>query len=346
MPSFTAGNVLTAAALNSAFNQADINTQTGTTYTLVLTDQGKTITTDNGSAVTVTVPLNSTVAFPTGTVISFVNLGAGVVTVDGASGVTVNPASRTIIQYSGASIVKVDTNEWVLVRGGGLPKAIVSSSTAASTASTTVDGVSATVYKFTGTGSITLSEAGVVDVVCVGPGGVGSFGAGGAGGFVTQNNLYVPAGTHVVYVGAGQGYNLQQGNSSSSFFQGVVATGGGSGAQYTDRQPSGGACGGGSGPFAPSPGGVGAIGQGTISVSSGVTRGGNGGWVNGGGGGGAGGDASGGTGGAAVSTSFFGTSESYCRGGGGASMTANTGNGGNGGFAGNSGLVMIRVRVA
>src|ERR1051326_6716360 len=39
-----------------AFKNAEINTQTGTTYTLLASDNGKIVTCDNGSAITVTVP--------------------------------------------------------------------------------------------------------------------------------------------------------------------------------------------------------------------------------------------------------------------------------------------------
>ena len=346
MANFTSGTTLSAAALNSAFNEATINEQTGTTYSIISSDAGNLITLTNAAAITVTVPTNDSVAFPIGTVMSLVNIGGSLVSVVGAAGVTVNPTVKTLPGGDGATLLKLGTNNWQFVRGGGgVPKAVVSSSTASSTASTTVDSVAATVYRFTGTGSITFSISGFVDVLCVGPGGVGSFGNGGAGGFVTQNNVYVEAGTQVVYVGAGMAYNLIQGNFESSFFNGIIATGGGSGAQYYDRQPSGGACGGGSGPFASGSYGAGVRGQGTIAVSAGVTRGGNGAGVNGGGGGGAGGDGSGGTGGAGATTSFFGTSQTFSRGGGGSPNTANTGNGGSG-TSGNSGLVMIRVRAA
>lgn len=346
MANFSPGTALSSAALNTAFNQVELNEQTSTTYQFVLNDQAKLVTFANASSMTATVPTNADVAFPTGSVISLLNKGAGLLTVNGASGVTVDPTVRTIPANDGATLIKLGTDSWRLVRGGGgVPKAVVSSSTASSTASTTVDGVPATVYRFTGTGSITFTTAGFVDVLCVGPGGVGSYGNGGAGGFVTQNNVYVDASSYVVYVGGGMGYTLLQGNTESSFFNGIIATGGGSGAQYYDRQPSGGACGGGSGPFASGSYGTGVRGQGTIVVSAGVTRGGNGAGVNGGGGGGAGGDASGGTGGAGVTTTFFGTSQTFSRGGGGSPNTANTGNGGSG-TSGNSGIVMIRVRAA
>jgi hypothetical protein len=181
MANFTAGTSLAAAALNTAFNQADINAQTGTTYPFVLTDQGKLVTANNASAQTYTIPTFATVAFPVGTVISLLSLGAGLLTVVGAGGVTVNPSSATLSQYEAASLVNIANNSWIFVRGG-FPKAVVSSSTAASTESVTAGGKPATVYKFTGTGSITLSQGGLVDVLCVGPGGCAGSSSGGAAG--------------------------------------------------------------------------------------------------------------------------------------------------------------------
>lgn len=344
MANFTANTVLTSAALNQAFNQADINVQTATSYSLLLIDQGKLITLDNASPVTVTIPLNLAIEFPVNTVIGLLNKGAGFVTVAPASGVTIFPAVRLLAQNETASLVKTGTNTWYLLQGGGLPKALVSSSTAASVTAVTLGGLPAKVYRFTGTGSITLTKGGLVDVIAQGPGGLGSFGCGGAGGFVERLGVFVPSGVNTIYIGAGMPYNLIQGNSESSHFAGIVGTGGGSGAQYFDRQPSGGACGGGSGPFASGSFGSGVRFQGVIAVSAGVTRGGNGAGVNGGGGGGVNGDGSGGTGGAGTSPGVtWGSPGLLGRGGGGASMTANTGNGGNLGNNGNSGLVLIRV---
>ena len=343
MVAFGSGTTLASAALNAAFNQLNLNTQTGTSYSLILSDAGGMVTTNNAAAVTLTVPTNASQAFPTGTAIAILNLGAGLLTVAGASGVTVNPSSLSLAQYDSGTLLKIATNSWILMRGG-LPKAVVSSSTAASVTSVTVDGQAAKVYKFTGTGSITLSNAGLVDVLAIGPGGAGSYGAGGAGGYVLRTNVYVPAGSNLVYIGAGGTVYYQQGGPDSSTFCGVTATGGGTGAQYNDRMPSGGACGGGCGPFATNSSGEGQYFMGNIAVSAGVTRGGNGGKVNGGGGGGVGGDASGGTGGAGTATDFSGTTTTYGAGGGGATMAANTGNGGNLSNNGNSGLILIRVK--
>jgi|DEB0MinimDraft_10_1074344.scaffolds.fasta_scaffold49202_3 hypothetical protein len=97
--------------------QSTLNTQTGTTYTLVLTDASKLVTLNNAAAITLTIPPNSSVAFPVGTKVDLVQLGAGTVTVAEGSGVTVNatPTKDFRAQYSAASCIKIATDEWVLV---------------------------------------------------------------------------------------------------------------------------------------------------------------------------------------------------------------------------------------
>ena len=117
MVAFNAGDVLGAADLNEAFNELDINAQTGTTYTLVLADRGGLVTLSNASAITLTVPTNASVAFAVGTQIGLLQTGAGPVTIAGASGVTVTSfGSLTKLAGNGslAVLVKVDTNTWYL----------------------------------------------------------------------------------------------------------------------------------------------------------------------------------------------------------------------------------------
>ena len=94
-----------------------LNAQTGTTYTLVLTDSAKFVTLSNASAITLTVPTNASVAFPTGTQINIMQLGAGQVTISGA-GVTLRSAGsklKTSAQYAVATLVKIATDEWVAI---------------------------------------------------------------------------------------------------------------------------------------------------------------------------------------------------------------------------------------
>lgn len=93
------------------------NAQTGTTYTLVLSDAGKRVTLTNASAVTLTVPPNSSVAFPVGTRIIVAQRGAGQVTVAAGAGVTINTAETLKLadQYAYAELFKHATDEWDLV---------------------------------------------------------------------------------------------------------------------------------------------------------------------------------------------------------------------------------------
>lgn len=117
MVAFNAGDVLGAADLNGAFNELDINAQTGTTYTLVLSDRGGLVTLSNASPITLTVPTNASVAYAVGTQIGLLQTGAGQVTVAGASGVTVTSfGSLTKLAGNGALavLVKTGTDTWYL----------------------------------------------------------------------------------------------------------------------------------------------------------------------------------------------------------------------------------------
>jgi len=93
------------------------NTQTGTTYTLVLGDKGKLVECTNAAAITLTVPPNSSVAFAVGTVIYVAQGGAGQVTVAAAAGVTIKKAStlKTRAQESVLALVKTATDTWRLM---------------------------------------------------------------------------------------------------------------------------------------------------------------------------------------------------------------------------------------
>ena len=116
------GDVLTSAGMNGlvAFTA---NTQTGTTYTAVLTDQYQVLVTmNNASANAFKIPTNASVAFATGTVITVLNLGAGTCTISAVtSGTTTvvsaaaTSASPTIAQYKSAACIKTGVDTWVIV---------------------------------------------------------------------------------------------------------------------------------------------------------------------------------------------------------------------------------------
>ena len=101
----------------SVGNQAIENTQTDS-YTLVLTDAGKMITMNKATANNLTVPPNSSVAFPTNSRIDIIQYGAGQTTVVAGAGVTIRSSGSKLKltgQYSGASLWKKATDEWILV---------------------------------------------------------------------------------------------------------------------------------------------------------------------------------------------------------------------------------------
>jgi len=103
-------------AIVASIKAVTINSQSGTSYTLVLGDAGEAVECNNGSAITLTVPPNSSVAFPVGTVIEIVQLGAGAVTITPGSGVTINSRGavlKTSGQYAMAYLRKRATDTWI-----------------------------------------------------------------------------------------------------------------------------------------------------------------------------------------------------------------------------------------
>lgn len=92
------------------------NRQTAS-YTLALTDRGKLVEMNVASANNLTVPASGTVNFPVGTKIDIAQYGAGQTTVVAAATVTVRSAGGALKlsnQYSGATLVKIATDEWYL----------------------------------------------------------------------------------------------------------------------------------------------------------------------------------------------------------------------------------------
>jgi hypothetical protein len=192
-----------------------------------------------------------------------------------------------------------------------------------------------------GTNSLTLSSAKLADILVVGGGGGGGnggsySGGGGAGGFIYQQNIFIPAGTYTIYVGAGgvSGTNGEDSyiNINGTYYRGY---GGGHGGNGDRENGAVGGCGGGGGGY----GGGG----------SGGYQGYGGGYDTGGGGGmgGPGGTAGSQTGGLGRSVSITGQPIVYSTGGrgGGSQEAAGTNGLGNGGGAfssGGSGIVIVR----
>jgi N-acyl-L-homoserine lactone synthetase len=117
--SFTSGDVLLASELNNmATAMVAVNAQTGTTYDVVLSDDGKLITCDNAASIALTIVPNSSVAFGIGTQINIMQLGAGTVTITAGAGVTLRSAGsklKTDAQYAVATCLKIASDTWVVV---------------------------------------------------------------------------------------------------------------------------------------------------------------------------------------------------------------------------------------
>jgi hypothetical protein len=107
----------TQTALDLKTNKLIVANRQTASYTLVLSDADKLVEMNVASANNLTIPLNSSVAFATGTQILLAQYGAGQTTLVPTSGVTIRSNGAKVklnAQYSGATLIKIDTNEWYL----------------------------------------------------------------------------------------------------------------------------------------------------------------------------------------------------------------------------------------
>jgi hypothetical protein len=99
-------------------NLVGFNSQTGTTYTLVIGDKDKMVTANNAGAITVTVPPS---VFSANDQISITQTGAGQVTFAQGAGVTITStgasasAPKLRAQYSAASVVCTASNTFLII---------------------------------------------------------------------------------------------------------------------------------------------------------------------------------------------------------------------------------------
>jgi len=96
----------------------NFNAQTGTTYTLVLTDLNKLVTTSNASAVTLTVPPS---VFSAGQQINVQSIGVGLTSFAQGAGVTITSTGATAsapilrARYSAATIICTASNTFTII---------------------------------------------------------------------------------------------------------------------------------------------------------------------------------------------------------------------------------------
>jgi hypothetical protein len=104
-------------ALDTKTNKLITTNRQTASYTLVLSDADKLVEMNVATANDLTIPLNSSVAFATGTQILLAQYGAGQTTIVATSGVTVRSNGGKLklnVQYSGATLIKIGTDEWYL----------------------------------------------------------------------------------------------------------------------------------------------------------------------------------------------------------------------------------------
>jgi hypothetical protein len=108
VPTLDASAFIKAAQLNTS-----LNSQVGTSYTIVAADRGKLVTLNNAASVALTVP-QATGSFSAGWFCGVTNLGAGVVTLT-STGTIDGQASLTINQFQSIVLTSVGGN-WVSLR--------------------------------------------------------------------------------------------------------------------------------------------------------------------------------------------------------------------------------------
>jgi hypothetical protein len=154
----TASSNLATRVDEVSYKRNGLNAQTGTSYTLVVGDAGKTITLSNAAAVAVTLPQDSVATLPTGAVVTFYNLGAGTVTISQGTGATLQGGSITLAQYEVTSVIKLSANTYGKADSGSAGFELVTARTLSAVAAENLNNVFTSanaVYEIFG--SITMS---------------------------------------------------------------------------------------------------------------------------------------------------------------------------------------------
>lgn len=110
--SLTGGNVATSTLAGFA---ANMNVQTGTTYTIATTDNGKIITLNNASAITVSIP-----SLFSGFNCMLIQLGAGQVTIAGSGTTITNRSGFTKSGGTNAIVTLIAINATTFISGGDM----------------------------------------------------------------------------------------------------------------------------------------------------------------------------------------------------------------------------------
>ena len=123
LASLAGTETLTNKTLTAPIFTNSINTQTGTTYTTVLSDAAALITLNNASAITLSIPTNASVAYAVGTQINVAWItGAGQPTINAVTAGTTtilstgstSTAPKLRVANSVATCIKIATDTWLV----------------------------------------------------------------------------------------------------------------------------------------------------------------------------------------------------------------------------------------
>ena len=253
---FTAGQVLTAAQMDSL--QANdynwtVSTKTAS-YVLVAADKGTRVVMNSASATTITV---NTSLFNAGDTLFIQNIGAGTCTITAGTATVTTASSLALAQWGGGTLYFTSASAAIFFSGGGTS---YGTATGGSSSSITVGGINYTLLTFTTDGTLTVTKAGLFDVLLVGGGGGGggawssqASGGGGAGaviGLAATTTIYLTSNQSIdVGAGGALGQALARGNVGfeSAIGSIIAAAGGGSGGAANQTPSEVAASGGGSG---------------------------------------------------------------------------------------------------
>ena len=165
---FTSGQILTAAQLNS-LQANDYNwtvSNKTASYTLVAADKGTRIVMSNASATTITV---NTGLFSAGDTLFIQNIGAGTCTITAGTATVTTASSLALGTWAGGTLYFTSASAAIFFSGGGATYGTATGGASSSTI--TVSGVQYTMLTFTSTATLTVTKAGLFDVLLVGGGG-------------------------------------------------------------------------------------------------------------------------------------------------------------------------------
>ena len=117
---FTANQTLTSTQMNnlqSSVYTKPRSTQSGSTYTLQLSDKGTAVEFTNFGQVSITVPLMASVTFPVGSNIEIINAGTGSLEFVAPAGLTINSEGDILslgAQWASAILTKRTGDNWIL----------------------------------------------------------------------------------------------------------------------------------------------------------------------------------------------------------------------------------------